>query len=446
MSGKKKIPLAESSRRNFVKTTGTAAAVGTAVGFPSVTLGAPNDKKLKIGVIGTGGRGGGAMLNALKADDNVQLWAAGDLYLDVAEKKLQSVRKAPEAAGKVSESIDSRIFGGIDSYKKVLDSGIDVALLTTPPGFRPQHFKAAVDASVHAFVEKPCATDMDGVKNFLATAKTAADKDLSVLSGFCYRYSQLGRALFERIHDGAIGDIQSIHSYYYAGPVKPMPDPSSRPDGMSDTEWQIKNWYNFTWLGGDGIVEQGCHNVDRIGWLFNDADPVAAFGSGGRIRPNNEGNIYDHFSITYEYPNDVKAHCEWRQFVKSYNTVGDTIVGTKGIAKFGSGKASISGENPWNYRKPRTPKSMYDIEHEEFFAAIRSGDRKGDAEWIGHSTVMSILGRTACYSGRRITWDDMWKAEQKLVPENIDMSGPLEIRPMRIPGLSETQDTVFAGA
>ncbi len=436
----------DSSRRSFVKTTGTAAAAGTTISFPSVILGAPNDKKLKIGVIGTGGRGGGAMLNALKADDKVEIWAAGDLYLEAAENKLHSIRKSPEAQGKVSDSIDSRIFGGIDSYKKVLDSGVDVALLTTPPGFRPQHFQAAVDAGVHAFVEKPCATDMAGVKDFLETAKIAAEKDLSVLCGFCYRYSQLGRALFERIHDGAIGDIQSVHSYYNAGPVKPMPDPSTRPDGMSDTEWQIKNWYNFTWLGGDGIVEQGCHNVDRIGWLFNDANPVAAFGSGGRVRPNYEGNIYDHFSITYEYPNDVKAHCEWRQFVKSYNTVGDTIIGTKGIAKFAPGKASITGENPWTYRKPRTPKSMYDIEHEEFFAAIRSGDRKDDAEWIGHSTLMAILGRTACYSGKRITWDDMWNAGQKLVPDNIDMTAELAIRPMRIPGVAETQDTAFADA
>ena len=435
---------AESSRRAFFKTTGAVAAAGTAIGFPAVAKSAPNNQKLKIGVIGTGGRGGGAILNALKADDNVELWAMGDLYYEMAEKKLGAIRNQPDAKEKVSDGIDSRIFGGIDSYKKVLDAGIDVALLTTPPGFRPQHFRAAVDAGVHAFVEKPCATDMEGVKDFLATSKLAAEKNLSVLCGFCYRYSQLGRALFDRIHDGAIGDIRSVHSYYYAGPVKPMPEPSSRPDGMSDTEWQIKNWYNFTWLSGDGIVEQGCHNVDRVGWLFNDTNPVAAFGSGGRVRPNNEGNIYDHFNITYEYDNNVKAHVGWRQYVKSYNNVSDTIIGTKGVANFAPGKASIEGENPWTYRKPRMPKSMYDIEHEEFFAAIRSGERKDDAEWIGHSTVMAILGRTACYSGKRITWDNMWDADQKLVPNNISMTAPLEIRPMRIPGFSETQDTVFA--
>jgi predicted dehydrogenase len=281
------------------------------------------------------------------------------------------------------------------------------------------------------------------VKDFLETAKLAESKGISVLCGFCYRYSEQGRALFERLHDGAIGDIVSVHSIYNAGPVKAMPDASSRPDGMSDTEWQISNWYNFPWLSGDGIVEQGCHNVDRVAWAFKDADPIAAFGTGGRTRPNNDGAIYDHFSITYEYANNAHAHVEWRQYLDSYNFTGDTYYGTKGIAKFGTSSAEILGENAWNWRKPRTPKSMYDLEHEEFFAAIRSGNRKDDAAWIGHSTTLAILGRTACYSGKRITWEDMWKAEQKLVPDVIDMNGKMPIAPLRIPGVPETQDTTF---
>ena len=431
------------SRRDFVKKTGAIAATGAAIAFPSVTFGAPNDKKLKIGVVGTGGRGGGAMMNAMNADDNVELWSMGDLYMEEATKKLEMVRKYASVRDKVSESIDGRVFSGLDSYEKVIDSGVDVILLTTPPAFRPQHFKAAVDAGIHAFVEKPCATDIAGVYDFLETSKLAAEKDLSVLCGFCYRYGEHGRPLFEKIHDGAIGDVESIHSLYYAGPVKAMPAPESRPDGMSDTEWQLQNWYNFTWLSGDGIVEQGCHNVDRISWAMQDADPVAAFGSGGRTRANNEGNIYDHFSITYEYENNVNCHVEWRQFLDSYNFTGDTIYGTKGIAKFGTSSAEIIGENPWNWRKPRVTKSMYDLEHEEFFGAIRSGERKDDSEWIGHSTLLAILGRTACYSGKRITWEDMTKAEQKLVPDNIDINGELPIRPTRVPGLPETQDTVF---
>ncbi|MDA7920676.1 Gfo/Idh/MocA family oxidoreductase [Verrucomicrobiales bacterium] len=395
-------------------------------------------------MVGTGGRGGGAMINSMNADDNMELWAVADLYQEEADKKLAMVQKMGSVRDKVSPTINSRVFSGIDGYKQVLDSGVDIIMLTTPPAFRPTHFAAAVDAGVHAFVEKPCATDMAGVKDFLATAKIAEEKDLSVLCGYCYRYSEHGRPLFERIHNGDIGEIQSMHSTYFAGPVKAMPAASQRPDGMSDTEWQIKNWYNFTWLGGDGIVEQGCHNVDRVAWAFNDADPLSAHGSGGRIRPNEEGNIYDHFNITYHYPNEVTAHVEWRQYLDSYNYTGDTIVGTKGIAKFGTSSASITGENAWNWRKPRTPKSMYDLEHQEFYAAIRSGERKDDAEWIGHSTTMAILGRTACYSGKNITWDEMWNADQQLVPDVIDMNGELPIRPMRIPGVAETQDTVFA--
>ncbi len=430
----------QSSRRSFVKKTAATAAVGAAVGFPSVTFGAKNDKKLKIGVVGCGGRGGGAMMNAMKADDNCELWAMGDLYTEEAEKKLAMVRKYGSVKDKVAGDIDGRVFGGLDAYEKVMDSGIDIVLCTTPPAFRPQHFRAAIDRGIHAFIEKPCATDVAGVNSVRETGKMAADKGLSVLCGFCYRYSEQGRPLFKRIHDGEIGDILSVHSLYYAGPVKAMPDPSSRPDGMSDTEWQLKNWYNFTWLGGDGIVEQGCHNVDRIAWAFNDADPVAAIGSGGRQRPNNEGNIYDHFSITYQYPNDVNAHVEWRQFLDSYQFTGDTIVGTKGVAKFGTGMAAITGENAWRWRKPRTAKSMYDLEHEEFFGAIRSGEMKNDAEWIAHSTTMALLGREACYSGKRLEWDKFIADGLKLVPDNIDINGKLPIRPMRIPGVPETQN------
>jgi len=376
MSEAKDIPGIESTRRTFVKAGAATVATGAAAGFPSVTFGKKNDKKLKVGVVGCGGRGGGAMMNSMNSDDNIELWAMGDLYIEEAEKKLAMVRKYASVRDKVAPDIDGRVFGGLDCFEKVMDSGIDIVLLTTPPAFRPQHFKAAIERDLHAFVEKPCATDVAGVFDFLDTAKLAKDKGLSVLCGFCYRYSEHGRPLFQRIHDGAIGDVVSIHSTYYASPVKAMPDPSSR----------------------------------------------------------------HHFGITYEYPNDVKAHVEWRQFLTpSYQFTGDTIVGTKGVAKFGTSSAEVTGENPWRWRKPRTPKNMYDIEHEEFVAAIRSGERKDDAEWVAHSTTMAILGREACYTGKRLTWDQLEESRQKLVPDNVDLAADLPIRPMRIPGVMETQ-------
>ncbi len=440
MSDSPKTPT-DSTRREFVKKTGATAAAGATIAFPSVTFGQEDKKKLKIGLIGCGGRGTGAVAQALMADDNTELWALGDLYEEQAVLQLRQLARGNRAAAaKAAPDLDSRIFGGLDAYQKVMDSGIDVALLTTPPGFRPQHFRAAVERDLHTFVEKPCATDVAGINHFLETGKMAKEKDLSVLCGFCYRYSDSARALFERIHGGDLGEIVSVHSTYFAGPVKAMPDPSTRPADMSDTEWQLKNWYNFAWLSGDGLVEQGCHNVDRTAWLFNDADPISASGSGGRQRPNFEGNIYDHFSVTYEYPNEVKAHIEWRQFADSYNFTGDTIVGTKGIAKYGTNSASIIGENAWNYRKPRTPTNMYQIEHDEFFAAIRKGERKADEEWVAHSTMMSLLGREVCYTGKQIKWDDFAASDHKLVPDDLKWDGELPIRPMPIPGVAETQN------
>lgn len=439
-------PSSSNTRRDFVKKSSATALAGAAVagsqiGFPSVTFGQESDKKLKIGVVGVGGRGTGAVAQAAKADDNVTIWSMGDLSEDKALLQLRQLGRADRAAAaKVDEGLSGRIFGGLDSYEKVLDSGVDVVLLCTPPGFRPQHFQAAVDAGVHAFVEKPCATDVTGVKSVMATGKQAAEKNLSVLAGFCYRYSDSARALFERIHAGDIGEIVSIHNSYFAGPVKAMKDPADRPEGMSDVEWQLDNWYNFAWLSGDGVVEQACHNVDRVAWAFNDADPIAAWGTGGRQRPQPAGNIYDHFSITYEYPNDVLAHVEWRQFVDSYNYTGDTIVGTKGIAKYGTANASITGENPWTYRKPRTPTNMYQIEHNEFFKSIRSGERHADEDWLAHSTLMALMGRNACYTGQRLTWEDMMASDEKLVPDNLKMDQELAERPTPIPGIAETQN------
>lgn len=433
------------TRRSFIQKTGTAAAVGTAassLAFPGVNFGQQgDDKKLKIGLIGCGGRGTGAVAQALKADDNCELWAMGDLYEDKAILQLRQLGRGDRAAAaKAAPDLSSRIFGGLDAFEKVMDSGIDVALLATPPGFRPQHYRAAVERGIHAFVEKPVATDVAGVNHFNKTSEMARANNISVLSGLCYRYSDSGRELFQRVLDGAIGEVQSIHSIYYAGPVKVMPPAADRPDGMSDVEWQLKNWYNFTWLSGDGLVEQGIHNVDRCAWALGDVPPESAFGSGGRQRPNNEGNIYDHFSVTYRFPNNVHAHVEWRQFVDSYQFTGDTIYGTKGSAKYGHGYAEITGDNAWRWRKPRTPTNMYQIEHDEFFKSIRSGERHADEDLAAQTTLMGILGRNACYTGKEITWDDIVASDEKLVPDSIAMDGELPIRPMAIPGVAETQN------
>lgn len=443
----------DTTRRSFIAKTGAVAATAGAassIGFPSVTFGQEDKKKLKVGLIGCGGRGTGAAAQALAADDNVELHAMGDVYQDKALTQLRVLARDRKSAAKIGADVQStkNIFGGLDNYQKVMDSGVDIVLLTTPPGFRPQHFKEAVERGIHCFVEKPVATDVDGVMKFLETGKVAREKGISVLSGFCYRYSDHGRELFEqRLPDGAIGDIRAVHSTYFANIVKPMPPEEDRPAGMSDTEWQIKNWYNFTWLSGDGYVEQAIHKADKMSWLISQMTgkespvPVACYAQGGRQRPNNNGNTYDHYSVCYEWEDGFRYHVDWSQYGAGvYKEDKDFIVGEKGMANFDIGSASITGENAWTWRKPRTGvRNMYQTEHDEFFANIRKGERHADEEWAAHSTLLGIMARHAAYTGKRITWDDMMNSGEKLVPENIDWSAPLDVRPTPIPGVAETQ-------
>ncbi len=446
-------PASGSTRRDFMAKTGAVAATAGAassIGFPSVTFGQEEKKKLKVGLIGCGGRGTGAAAQALAADDNVELHAMGDVYEDKALTQLRVLARDRKSAAKIGADVQStkNVFGGLDAYQKVMDSGVDVVLLTTPPGFRPQHFKEAVDRGIHAFVEKPCATDVAGVKDFLATGEVARSKGVSVLCGFCYRYSDHGRELFEKLlPGGAIGDIRAVTSTYFANIVKPMPPEADRPEGMSDTQWQIKNWYNFTWLSGDGFVEQAIHKVDKMAWLMenmtgeNKPVPVACYARGGRQRPNNVCNTYDHYSVTYEWENGLRFHIDWSQYgADTFKEDKDYIVGETGMAEFDINNASITGEKPWSYRKPRTgARNMYQTEHDEFFANIRKGERHADEEWVAHSTMLGIMARIACRTGNRVTWDDVVNSADKLVPDPIDWEGALPVRPMPIPGVAETQ-------
>jgi predicted dehydrogenase len=236
------------------------------------------------------------------------------------------------------------VFVGLDAYQKVIDSGVDVVLLTTPPGFRPQHFKAAIAAGKHVFCEKPMATDAPGVRSVLATAQEAKEKKLAVVAGFCWRYDLARREFYKRIHEGAIGDLRAIYATYLTGPVKPMPAPDRRPAGMSDVEWQLRNWYNFVWLCGDGLVEQACHSVDKIAWAMNGLLPAKAVATGGRQIPNNEGNIYDHIDVFYEYENGVRAFMAQRQISNCYSDNSDYLMGATGRANIKGGTPIILGQ------------------------------------------------------------------------------------------------------
>jgi predicted dehydrogenase len=425
----------QTSRRDFLKTSSAAVIGGALVsplGFPSVAAGAPNNKKLKVGLIGCGGRGTGAANQALNADDNVVLTAMADVFENSLKGSLAALKK--ETGDKVQVASD-HCFVGLDGYQKVIDSGVDVVILATPPGFRPQHLKAAVDAGKHIFAEKPVATDAPGVRSVLDSVAEAKKKNLALVAGFCWRYDYARREFYKRVDDGAIGEIKAIYATYYTGPVKPMPPASARKAGMSDVEWQVRNWYNFVWLCGDGLVEQAVHSVDKIAWAMHDQPPLKAVAVGGRQTPNHEGNIYDHMEVNYEYPGGVRAFMGQRQISGCYSQNADYLMGTKGNGMVGvrpKAQVEIVGEKSWVYEGPNP--DMYQVEHDELFASIRSGNVINDGVRLAHSTLLAIMGRMAAYTGQEITWEMALNSKDHLVPEKLDWNSSLAVAPMAIPG------------
>jgi len=420
-----------SSRRQFLKTSGVAALSG-AFASPLVltrkvsATEAPSNM-LKVGLIGCGGRGTGAAAQALSTGEGVVLTAMADAFEDRLQGSRQGLQ-ANEQFGPRVQVPDEACFVGLDAYQKVIDSGVDVVVLGTPPGFRPQHLRAAVEAGKHVFCEKPMATDAPGVRSVLESAALAKEKNLALVAGFCWRYHPVRRAFYEQVHQGAIGDIRAIYATYLSGPVKPMPPASSRAAGTTDVEWQMRNWYNFVWLSGDGLVEQACHSVDKIAWAMNGVLPLKAVGTGGRQIPNNEGNIFDHIDVFYEYPDGVRAFMAQRQIIGCYGDNSDYLMGADGTG-------TIKGKNTWRYEGPKG--NMYQIEHDELFASIRNGQPINDGVWMAHSTLMAIMGRMAAYTGQEITWDQAMNSQLQLVPDNLTWDTDFPIRPMAIPGRTE---------
>jgi myo-inositol 2-dehydrogenase / D-chiro-inositol 1-dehydrogenase len=424
----------QTSRRDFLK---ASALVGGALAAPAVLPGGLFAREagdtLRVGLIGCGGRGSGAASQALNADKNVALVAMGDAFEDQLQKSLQGLQKQNPDKVKVTPE---KCFVGLDAYQKVIDSGVDVVLLATPPGFRPVHLKAAVDAGKHIFCEKPMATDAPGVRSVLESAKAAKDKNLSLVAGFCWRYEAARREFYKRIHDGAIGDMRAVYATYYAGQVKPMPPASERPAEMGDLEWQMRNWYNFTWLSGDGYGEQACHSVDKVGWAMKDQSPLKAVAVGGRGTPNNQGNIFDHMFVVYEFPDDVRAFVGQRQVGNTYTDNSDYLMGASGVGKIGGwGAPTIKGAQSWRYQGPKA--DMYQTEHNELFASIRSSKPINDGQWMAHSTMMAIMGRMAAYTGQEITWEQAMNSQQKLVPDQLDWKMKMDFPPVPMPGVTK---------
>ena len=404
-------------------------------GFPAIISGQTVTNAIKVGLVGCGGRGTGAASQALHADDYAELTAVADVTQPQVEKTITTLKAISRVADRVKVDATKQYLG-LDAYQKVIDSGIDVVLLATPPGFRPLHLAACIAANKNVFCEKPVATDVPGLRSVLDLSEKAKQKNLSLVSGFCWRYNGMIQEAFQQMFSGAIGRPVSYYATYYTNPVKPMPAESTRPAGMSDTEWQIKNWYNFVWLCGDSIVEQAVHSVDKVAWAMRDEPPVSCVAVGGRAIAAEGGNIFDHFEVNYLYPNGVRATVANRQMEGCYNENADYILGTDGTLTIGRGPVPrVTGKTNWTWSGQKY--DMYQREHDVLFASLRKNQPVNDGKRMATSTLLALMGRMAAYTGQEITWQQAMNSQERLVPEHIDMGASLPVAPRAQPGITK---------
>lgn len=430
-----KNPPNPSDRRDFLKTTTGTIGAALVTGFPAIISAQTVTKAIKVGLVGCGGRGTGAASQALHADDYAELTAVADIEQSHVDKCLGTLKRIGKISDRVKVEKPTQ-FLGLDAYQKVLDSGIDVVLLATPPGFRPTMLAASVEAGKNIFCEKPVSTDGPGIRSVLATVDKAKQKNLSLVAGFCWRYSNMIQDTVKQVEDGAIGKLVAYYATYYTSPVKPMPPASERPAGMSDVEWQIRNWYNFVYLCGDSIVEQAVHSADKIAWLMHDEPPVSCVAVGGRAIPAEGGNIYDHFEVNYIYPNGVRAFLANRQIDGCYNENSDYILGADGTCTIGRGPTPrIEGKTNWSWSGQKY--DMYQREHDILFASIRKAQPLNDGKRMATSTLLAMMGRMAAYTGQQITWDQALNSQEKLFPDHLDWNGTHEVPKRAEPGITK---------
>ncbi len=430
------------SRRHFLKTSSVLAA-GAAVAPYVITSHAEDDTPIRIGLVGCGSRGLGAVGNALAAGKNIKLVALADVFPDRI-KEARAILKdfgknvaqaANWAAGTESADMtgvsieipDEMCFTGFDAYEKLMKvADINYVILASPPGFRPFHIKAAIEAGKNVFAEKPVAVDPFGVRMILAAGKMAAEKKLGFVAGTQRRHSANYVEVIKRIHDGEIGEITSARAFWNQGTVWMKP----RKPEWSDMEWQLRDWTYFTWLAGDIIVEQHLHNIDVINWATN-SHPVKAFANGGRARRTGPefGNIYDNFSVEFEYPNGMRMTSMCRQIDNVANAIGEEVTGTKGRSDCCK---IIKTDKVW--RRTAKFRNPYEQEHVDLIASIRAGTPLNEAQAVAESNLAAIMGREAAYSGQSVDWDSTMESEMNLAPKKYEF-GPLEVKPVAVPGV-----------
>ncbi len=416
----------EVSRRDFIK---ASAAVGMAAILPGrERLFAAGSDKMRVGLIGCGDRGTGATIDCFNSAEGVELVAMGDLFRDRIDNSLKELREKVSEKVKVTEDM---CFLGFDAFKKVIDSDVDVVLLATPPHFRPEHLKAAVEGGKHVFMEKPAAVDPLGVRSVIATSGLAKKKKLSIVAGTQQRRMPQYIEVIKRIHQGQIGEIVGGQCYWNWG--KQDWHFAKRQSNWSDMEYQIRTWPYYTWLSGDHIVEQHLHNLDIINWAIG-SHPVKCMGVGGRqARTAVEyGNVFDHFAVEYEYPEGVRVMSMCSQIQGTTNQVCERVVGTKGSTYTTRAIGYIEGQNPFKYDGPG--RSGFVQEHADLISSVRTGKPINEGRQVAESTLTAIMGRISAYTGRALKWDWVINASKlDLRPPKYEM-GDLPVRPVAVPG------------
>ena len=428
---KKKVTQGTSdlSRRDFVKTSAVLGAAALTSGTSRIF--AAGSDKIRIGVIGCGGRGTYDTTNCLNCAENVELVAMGDLFQDRIDRCRQRLKK--ELPEKVKVANDT-CFVGWDAHKKVLNCDLDLVILTEPPYFRPEHLRAAVEAGKHVFMEKPVAVDPVGVRSVIESSQLADEKGLTIVAGTqSRRMAHLVEGM-KRIHNGDIGRIVGGQCIRIGGGMLTWSQQTrERQPGWSDMEWQLRRWLFLTWLSGEFIVEMHVHNLDRMNWAL-DAHPEQCIALGGRqVRTGPEyGNIYDHISVEYEYPDGVKIEYMGAQLDKVTYRQDARVIGTKGRAYTHEGDFIIEGPKPFKYDGP-SPSPVIK-QHADQIAAIRGGKRLNEGKRVAESTMTCIMGRMSAYTGRALKWDWVMKASKLDLSPPKHEFGDLPMRPVAMPG------------
>ena len=416
----------ELSRRDFVKASALGAA---ALAAGNSRIFAAGSDKIRVGLIGCGGRGTYDTTNCLNSAQNVELAALGDLFKD---RVIGAFNHFKQNLPDKLKATEETCFAGWDAYKKVLACDVNMVILTEAPHFRPEHLRAAIEAGKHVFMEKPVAVDPVGVRSVIESSDLADTKHLTILAGTqMRRIAHLVEGV-KRIRDGAIGEI-------LAGQCVRVGDGMlgwgvrERQSGWSDMEWQIRRWLFFTWLSGDFICEMHVHNLDIVNWVL-DAHPVQCMGMGGRqVRTEPEyGDAYDHIAVEYEYPNGVRIEYMGAQIDKASDRCDQRFVGTKGSAYLDFANSTIKGENPFTYEGERPDPCIR--QHADQIGAIREGKKLNEGRRIAESTLTSIMGRMSAYTGRALKWDWVMKASKlDLRPPKYEF-GDLPMPPVAMPG------------